>query len=298
MGIEQFIKDNLKLDKFHIKELNTGITNTAYKVDDLVNSKSYIVSKLRNDSRLLTQLSLQQEIKILDIIKLGNFNIPNYVYIDESYRVSEYLELENYDSDDYIDELCNLMSSFHKLSDKTSAISYNYINTTRPSLDSLFMIYNRLANSKDYRSIDFNRELDYIRRDYSELTNKEYLLRNIIHLDIYKDNILRSNSKFYLIDFEYVIVSTKLIDYASFIYDMEFSIENQKYIKWMIFNNEAREFYRSLDEFERDIDLSKYYLRIFWRLGSLYRSSNSENYEYNLNLLEDDIRMYRRLRND
>lgn len=219
--------EQLYHNKIEVQKTNLGLTNTIYraKIND-------IECAIRVPNEDISGLIGLKERHILDLIQDTNLDVEEIYYDNNTrIRITKWVDCLDFkqtqDKDKYI-RATQLIKKLHSYKFK---VDY-YFDAIKMYNNFIQNIKQPLFNYSDYQ---------YIIEAYNNI-NQEMIL---CHNDLVSGNILFSNDKDYLIDYEYAGMNYPIFDLMSFI------SENN------IDDNTIRELiYRTY--FERDIDEKTY----------------------------------------
>ena len=203
-----------------------GVANIVYlvKADD----NSYIIKKYNYDY----DFGLAN--KLYDIYEKNGVNIVRPInknpikYQDNYYNIFRYLKKDKNNKKINIKYLKSIFCLDKK------------INADDRLLNKCNFYYNYLLNNKDFKDLDKN-YVSYVINTYQKVKNKKVIKGNYLnHGDISKSNILVSNGKFYLIDFDEVTISSPLYDFAVITVKIIKDLNSKNFMK---LKNAAKKYY-------------------------------------------------------
>lgn len=197
MNIEKYLK-NLYENVSDINKTNLGLSNALYTF--IYNNEKYALRVLTNDNSIDHRL-LERQIQVN--IKQYNMDFLE-VYYDElnNIRISKWIyglkSFKNYHNDDKYEKVINRIKQFHSLNIDTN-LKFDLIKKYN---NILLNINNKLFDYEKYKKI-----ID----DYQKLNQKLI----ISHNDIVDGNVLYTNEKCLLIDYEYASLNYEYFDLVS-----------------------------------------------------------------------------------
>ncbi|MDC0861171.1 phosphotransferase [Alphaproteobacteria bacterium] len=137
--------------------------------------------------------------------------IPKLLYIDENLIIQEYITNDNFDIKEFF-KVKNL-AIFKKTIKKFNTI--NCIGT--PNLYSQIINYKKTLKKNEFFKEILNNSENI--KNYINIYNQEYLC----HGDLHFNNIIKKKNKFFLIDLDYICMSSRGYDIAMLAYQEELS---------------------------------------------------------------------------
>lgn len=202
---------------FKLLKTDLGLSNDIFFID-FNDGKRHVLRVPKDDIDVFVNRDLERQIQIA--LKEQNLDF-NEVYYDDKdkYRITEYvpnlMTFSQYDKDDKYEKVTKMIKTFHQLNIKT---------------DINFDIYNKYLGFKSNITkplIDYQK-FAFIFDEFSQL-DEEYILS---HNDLVDGNLLFSQDKSFLIDYEYAANNHPYFDLMSFISENQINdqvIRNQIY---------------------------------------------------------------------
>lgn len=250
---------NEKIVKF--KKENQGVANLVYKVNTVNNS--YIIKKYLYDYdfSLEDKLYNQYEQANINVIRPLNKTVVNYKFF--SYNIFPYIKA---DKNKIIDKVF-----LDKVVDCNRKIDADSI-----LLKKCNYYYEQLKSNETNK-----KDILYVLNIYEKIKNLSIFKETYLnHGDISKSNILCSNNKNYLIDFDEVTITTNLYDLAVIVVKL--------YTKNNKFNYNLDEKLKLVVVFYLcKILLEKFYLHSIGKINLYSFSQMKDNYKKYLKLLKE-----------
>ena len=168
--------------------------------------------------------NIDNELNIFNIVK-NNINTPEIIeFIPKKYLITKYLNSKSFHeiefTSDHIIKIANEIKALHNI---------NISKTTIKTFDVIKKIY---EYKKNIPSIN---DKEIIEKVIDYLNNfKEYVL---CHNDLVPGNIIYSNKKIFIIDFEFSGLNDPYFDIASFFTESNISQKNKKIFLNSYFDN-------------------------------------------------------------
>jgi len=212
-NIKQTFEKITKLKVKSAKLLPVGLTNDDYLITTLGN-KDFILRIPKAENYKLFNYS--NEDKIIKLVSKTGLDVETY-YFDKvsGIKITNYIpHLDSYSKSKLSNQVklklvANGISTIHKLKLKPTIIFNPFERLTK---------YKKLASKKL-----FSDEQDIIDSCYNDYLNTKHVLS---HNDLVDGNLLLSDKRLYIIDYEYAGYNHPLFDAASFL--SENNIENKK----------------------------------------------------------------------
>ena len=212
-NIKQTFEKITKLKVKSAKLLPVGLTNDDYLITTLGN-KDFILRIPKAENYKLFNYS--NEDKIIKLVSKTGLDVETY-YFDKvsGIKITNYIpHLDSYSKSKLSNQIklklvADGISTIHKLKLKPTIIFNPFERLTK---------YKKLASKKL-----FSDEQDIIDSCYNDYLNTKHVLS---HNDLVDGNLLFSDKRLYIIDYEYAGYNHPLFDAASFL--SENNIENKK----------------------------------------------------------------------
>lgn len=223
MNLENYIEKQFHTKDFNLEKTDKGISNQNYILT--IQNKKYMVRVPKKNQEALG-LQHEHEKEIID--KVNNLDVPTYLFDTENgIKITEYIEntktFDECKDKDKFSRCAKLMKSLHEK-------------------EAPLFIFNPFGKIEFYKSQIQNPIVSFPNEDhFLEALKKEYKPNTLCHNDFVQGNILYTNKKDYLIDYEYAAKNDYRFDIASF-----FSENNIHYI------DQRDQFYQAY--FEGEID--------------------------------------------
>ncbi len=245
--------ENLK-----IEDMNKGLTNRNYLLT--TNNKKYVLRVPYEDNKHI--VNRHHETLTLQAIKDCNIDV-NTIYYDEisGYKVTEYLENAYTFSEcpypDKIERCARLMKKFHQLNKKID-VSFAPIE-----------VLNKYKNNVHSPKFQFP-YLDSIIDEIQKMDRPEILCHN----DWVDGNILFTQNKTYLIDYEYAANNDPLFDVISFLSENNIHDKNDRNKFFSIYFDEYT------DTIKKDLVTFEAFEDALWCYWAqmMYESRNTQIY--------------------
>lgn len=201
---------------------NLGLTNNIYK--GLVDSKLVAIRIPKEETKQLT--AFNNEKNVLPLIKNLNLDVPEIYYDPESrLRITEWVpnasEFKNCTADDKIERVANLLKTFHNANLKTG-IEFDCVSLLKEYRGHVKELLHPLD------------EYNYLIDDVQQIQNPHILCHN----DLVSGNLLFTDVKDYLIDYEYAKDNDPLFDIMSFFTENKITDENLRNRFYKVYFNE------------------------------------------------------------
>ena len=227
MKIDQIIKRVLNEEVHKITKLETGLTNHNYVVK--TNQQTVVLRIPKEENKHL--FNYRNEEEILEKVKPLNLDADLIYYNPISgIKISKFIKNAIVYEEKYIETAAHLIKKLH--------LARLHVKETFVVLDKfdLFQVDNPLYDLKNYR----NR--------LKQLPTQDLIL---CHNDLVQGNLLFTENKSYLIDYEYAMNNDPYFDIMSFITEndiMDPFLRNKFYNNY--FDNESDIDYLKLDAYE------------------------------------------------
>lgn len=201
MQIKQFLSDYFHTTNILIEKLNKGLTNTIYIV--IVNNRKYLLRVPKKDHHQI----VHRHHEMLALKCIANLNIDaKLVYYNEenglkmNVFIDHALTYKECNSSTKIEEVAKLMKFFHA-NDKKIGVEFQPIER--------YFQYKKYTTNYIFNVLPFENIIPLIQELTFSLT--------LCHNDWVDGNILFTNEKTYLIDYEYAADNDPLFDVVSFL---------------------------------------------------------------------------------
>lgn len=212
-NINQKFEKITKLKVARSKLLPVGLTNDDYLINTIDN-KAFILRIPKAENYKLFNYS--NEDKIIKLVSKTGLDVETYYFDKETgIKITKYIpHLDSYSK--------SKLSNQIKLKLVANGISTIHNLKLKPAIT--FDPFERLAKYKKLASkVLFSDEQDVIDSCYNDYANTKHVLS---HNDLVDGNILFSDKRLYIIDYEYAGYNHPLFDAASFL--SENNIESKK----------------------------------------------------------------------
>lgn len=196
--LEKLINDVFNTAEYELSDLNKGLTNKNYLLN--ISGEKYVI-RVPFDTRERIVIRHNEKLASKEV---GEFDVP-VIYYDEhsGIKITKFLDdvkdFNEYQGEDKIERCAQLLKQLHK----------------KPLIDADFDPVGTLLR---YKSNISNPVIDLSHYDYilEIILNLETEI-TLCHNDLVAGNILYSDDKTYLIDYEYSANNDPLFDVMSFI---------------------------------------------------------------------------------
>lgn len=258
-----------------------GVSNFVYRV--LTKSSKYIIKKYiyNYDFNLCNKLYDVYEENKINVIRPLNKKIINYNGF--CYNVFEYKKINFFKRDIPLNYIDNLLKCERKVN----------IDETITSKCNKYYLY---LTKNEIKKLVIKEDVDYVISIYKKIMNSDLIKeRYINHGDISKSNIIFSNHKYFIIDFDEVNVTTPLYDFAVSVIKLcikNNKIDKKKYnhLKKIMINKYEKYTNCDLDNIIKfylcKILIEKFYLYEIGKIDLFCRKQLKDNYKRYINILK------------
>jgi thiamine kinase-like enzyme len=215
MNINKYLNDKFN-KKLVLTKTNKGLTNDIYYTT--INNINCVVRVPKDDVNMI--INTNNEKKVLSLIKTTDLDVEELYYFEDSrVRITKFVESLEFDeikSENSIIKVANLLKKFHNFKFK--------INSEFDIIEMFYKYYNSIKNPL----FNIDKYL-HILNDIKDIKNEHILCHN----DLVSGNFLFTDTKTYLIDYEYAADNDPLFDLTSFTTENNLSSQESK-----IFYNE------------------------------------------------------------
>lgn len=264
------------------KQNNNGVANAVIEVT--TNENNYIVKRYNSDinfnlSKQLEQIYLKENINVCSPINNTVLTLNGRKY-----------------------NIFNFINGKHpKLDKELFSFLTKILNTNRKiNLQSTISLkcenfYNAIKNANKLDG-DIAEEIKYVLNKYEEIKNLSFTQETYLnHGDLSKNNIIKNNDNFYLLDFDETLVGPSLYDFA--VICIKFFVKDEKLNKKLFnklknnvikLNNNYKEqdFYNILKYYLCKILLEKFALYIEGKIDLFSPRQKQDFYKKYLNILK------------
>jgi thiamine kinase-like enzyme len=219
MNINKYLNDKFN-KKLVLTKTNKGLTNDIYYTT--INNINCVVRVPKEDVDMI--INTTNEKKVLPLIKNTDLDVEELYYFEDSrVRITKYVESFEFNeikSEKSIIEVAKLLKKFHNYKFK--------INSEFDIIEMFYKYYNSIKNPL----FNIDKYLNIL-DDIKDIKNEHILCHN----DLVSGNLLFTDSKTYLIDYEYAADNDPLFDLTSFTTENNLSDQESKMFYNEYFNN-------------------------------------------------------------
>ena len=273
----QYLLKNIdRSDVIKFSKEKNGLANSVFKVT--TRKKVYIVKKYNYnyDFNLANNL--------YDIYNINNINVVKPLNKKVIFYKNHYFNVFLYIKDEIPKNInLNFLSKFILINRK--------IDSENLLLKKCDFYYCNIK--KDIKNIPYD-HISYVLKEYENLSLVNTINNYLNHGDIQKSNIIKSNKKYYLIDFDETVVGPYLYDFAVII----IKFYSKRKLNWNKFNKlkkiikiqnenlKDEDFYNIIKLYLCKILLEKFYYHSIGKINLLSKFQKKDNYIRYMKLLK------------
>lgn len=256
MNINKYLKEKFN-ENIHLELTDKGLTNNIYYAR--INDKDCMVRVPKDDIESI--INIDNEKKVLELIKTTDLDVKELYYFEDSrVRITEYVESKEFaevKSEENIVKVAELLKKFH---------NHKFMIGSEFNPVSMFNQYYSNIKKHIYNIEDYL----YICDDVSKIGNEHILCHN----DLVSGNILFTENRTYLIDYEYAADNDPLFDLTSFTTENNLSDEEAHIFYKSYYNNDID------SKTEQEIICFERFQNLLWLAWAnmMYDNRNEEIY--------------------
>ena len=210
MNINTYLREKFQED-IKVVKTDKGLTNDIYYGN--IRGTDCVIRVPKDDIENI--INIDNEKKVLELVRKTGLDVEELYYFEDSrVRITRYIESAEFaevKSGDSIVRVAELLKRFH---------SYRFrIGSDFDAVDMLYKYYNSI-----YKPLYDIHEYLYIAEDIRKIDNEHFLCHN----DLVSGNILFTEDRTYLIDYEYAADNDPLFDLTSFTTENNLSDEESR----------------------------------------------------------------------